>query len=288
MRSFLRVYIPIIAISLVWIQPRSASGAVIASDDFSSYSPGSDNLLGQPAGGIGFTGTWHCVRADRTLTAGLDVFPDGSVGSVGVLWESNAGSALDFASPISIGGRQLFIRYTHTNLDPSDPQASTRLDINETNETLGNRVLLGAYGSDSLKIALEDNLHTGSGELTADSGIGTVSGDARHTVVGLLDAQFGQIAIWVDPEDNDYYDCQTGSNSADAATAWGVPPGGIAHFISYGLIRNRLDDVEFDDVVFATSASDVGLGRVTHSSTTVSRLTWAQTKAEQALGRQNR
>jgi len=228
-----------------------ANDEVIASDDFSSYIPGTDGLLGQAAGGTGFTGTWQSLG----LQANLDVFANpSSVGSLGTSRNPNArnaGNALNFVSPVSIGNRQLFIRFRYVNLNTANIHESSRLDMNYASPGEGNRVILGSYVSDNLQLVLEPNLHTGLGHLIADSGIGTVSGTGSHVVVGLLDEQFGQIAIWVDPDTKDFYHPLTGANSADAVTAWGVPAGGLTNFVSYSLIRNFDDRVKFEDVVFA-------------------------------------
>lgn len=249
--------------------PVTTFAAVLAQDELSSYTSGSGNLLGQSAGGVGFAGNWHAVGSTPPLVANLDVFADESVGSVGTVFDSNAGNAVNFASPISIAGSQLFIRYTHTNLDTSRPQASTRLDVNLNSEAtgpcctgLGTRAFLGAFETDTLKLVLEDPLHTGSGRLSADSGIASTSGSGAHVVVGLLDEAFGQMAIWVDPNISDFYNSQSGANSADAVSTWGVPPGGLTNFVSYSLVRSRLSAVKFDDVTFATSATDVGIASV--------------------------
>lgn len=226
-------------------------GAVIAADDFSSYNPGINSLLGQAAGGTGFTGKWQSLG----LKANLNVFANpSSVGSLGTSENrdaSNAGNALNFASPISIGGRQLFIRYKYVNLNTAKGHQSSRLDLNHARIGAGNRVALGSYVTDNLQLVLEPNLHTGVGNLIVDSGIGTASGTGSHVVLGLLDEQFKQIAIWVDPDTNDFYDPHTGSNSANAVTPWRIPAGGLTNFVSYSLIRNNDDWVSFDDVVFS-------------------------------------
>ncbi len=226
-------------------------GAVIAADDFSSYNPGVNSLLGQAAGGTGFTGKWESLG----LKANLNVFANpSSVRSLGTSENSdasNAGNALNFASPVSIGGRQLFIRYKYVNLNTAKGHVSSRLDLNYASPGDGKRVILGSYVTDNLQLVLEPNLHTGVGHLIADSGIGTVSGTGSHVVVGLLDEQFKQIAIWVDPDTNDFYDPHTGSNSANAVTPWRIPAGGLTNFVSYSLIRNNDDWVSFDDVVFS-------------------------------------
>jgi hypothetical protein len=121
----------------------------------------------------------------------------------------------------------------------------------------GNRVILGSYITDNLQLVLEPNLHTGLGNLMVDSRIGTVSGTGSHVVLGLLDEQFEQIAIWVDPDANDFYNPLTGANSANAVKAWRVPAGGLTNFVSYSLIRNGNDRVSFDDVVFSREFSEV-------------------------------
>jgi hypothetical protein len=233
-----------------------AVGNVIALDDFSSYLTGTNNLLGQAAGGTGFRGTWQSMG----LKANLDVFVNQSVGSLGTSQNSNAGNAgnsLGFASPVSIRGRQLFIRYKYSNLNTSKIHESSRLDLNYARIAEGNRVILGSYITDNLQLVLEPNLHTGRGNLIVDSRIGTVSGTGSHVVLGLLDEQFEQIAIWVDPDANDFYNPLTGANSANAVKAWRVPAGGLTNFVSYSLIRNGDDRVSFDDVVFAREFSEV-------------------------------
>lgn len=233
-----------------------AVGKVIASDDFSSYLTGTSNLLGQAAGGTGFKGTWQSMG----LKANLDVFVNKSVGSLGTSQNSNAGNAgnsLGFASPVSIKGGQLFIRYKYSNLNTSKIHESSRLDLNYTRIAEGNRVILGSYITDNLQLVLEPNMHNGLGNLVVDSRIGTVSGTGSHVVLGLLDEQFEQIAIWIDPDANDFYNPLTGENSANAVKAWRVPAGGLTNFVSYSLIRNGDDRVSFDDVVFAREFSVV-------------------------------
>jgi hypothetical protein len=221
---------------------------VIASDDFSSYIPGKNGLLGQAAGGTGFTGTWQ----SGVFKSNLDVFANPpSVGSVGTSGAGNAGNSLNFVSPLNIRGRQLFIRYKYVNLNKSKAHESSRLDLNHSNAGHGNRVFLGSFVTDNLRLVLEPNLHTGSGNLIVDSGISTVSGTGSHVVLGLLDEQFKQIAVWVDPDMNDFYDPLTGANSANAVAFWSVPKGGLTNFVSYSLVRNYDNSVSFDDVVFA-------------------------------------
>jgi hypothetical protein len=223
----------------------------VAADDFSSYAPGIGSLLGQPVGGFGFAGTWHSVGSMPPLVGNLDVFADGTVGSQSTTINSNAGNAVDFASPLGIFGGQLFIRYTYINMDTADANASSRLDLNYGNELAGNRVLLGTGLFDTFTLAVEDNLDKGTGAVVADSGIRSTTMNGRHVLVGLLDEKFSQIAIWVDPDSTDFYNGRNGASSADARKFWAVPIGGLTNFVSYSLIRNQDDDVKFDRVVFA-------------------------------------
>jgi hypothetical protein len=67
----------------------------------------------------------------------------------------------------------------------------------------------------------------------------------------MLDEEFAQIALWVDPSRNDFYNPSTGASSADVVSAWGVPAGGLNNFTSYSLIRNLDDDVKFDRMALA-------------------------------------
>jgi hypothetical protein len=250
------------AIFITSLQIGAAHASPLARDDFGSYTPGAGALQGQIVGGNGFSGTWYSIG----LVSPIDVFADGSVGSIGVSFFSNAGNAARFTAPISINGGQLFFRYTHTNLDPSDLQASTRLDLNLGSETIGNQAYLGALGTDTLKLVLGQNLYTGQSAVSADSGIATGSGTGRHVVVGLLDERFSQIAIWVDPSADDYFNAQTGASSADAVAPWAVPAGGLSNFVSYSLVRNQLDAVKFDDVIFSRDSLDVGVSAVPEPS----------------------
>jgi hypothetical protein len=230
-----------------------ASAVILAADNFNSYSTGS--LLGQSAGGSGFAGNWSSLG----LVANLDVYSDGTVGSQGVARQSNAGNSLNFASPINLNNSgQLFIKMTYTNTD-SSPHESSRMDVNLNNANGGNRVAFGGFNGE-LALMLEQNLHTGGGNLTASAG---AAGPGTYDLVALLDQQFGQIALWVNPDANDFYNPLTGATSANAVTSWNVPTGGLTNFVSYSLIRNLEDKVKFDNVAFATLSTDVGVAAAT-------------------------
>lgn len=170
----------VIAIGSIW--SGTASATVLAQDSFGSYAAGPGALFGQTVGGAGFSGTWHAVGSTPPLTGNLDVLADGSVGSIGTVFASSAGNAANFSAPIGLGGGELFIRYTHVNLDTTDPQGSTRLDLNLGSETTGNRVFLGAYNDDTLKIFLEQNLYSGATPVSADSGSPPSAAQAATTL----------------------------------------------------------------------------------------------------------
>lgn len=237
----------------------TCSVSAIASDYFSSYTLGA--LIGQPAGGVGFTGAWHTIG----LGSGFEVFSDQSVGSLSTSYQSNAGAGIKFAVPINIESGQLFIRYDHINVDPSNPQDGTRLQLQTGNFHTSHNVSLGAVmaaaqpPTDRLGLAVTQSAHTAGGTLRVDSGITSASGGGRHVIVGLLDAQWGRIAIWIDPDASDYYDPQSGQNSANAMTVWTPPAGGLPNWVGYALIRNVDDQVKFDNVVFTRTWAALGI-----------------------------
>ncbi len=238
-----------------------APGMPLAEDDFSSYSIGPGALLGQSVGGSGFVGAWHSVGSEIPLTSNLDVFVDGSVGSIGAAYNSSAGNAADFLSSIQLMGGQLFVRIDQTNLNLA-AQVSTRLDLNFGSEQTGNRAFVGAYVTDTLKLALEPNLYSGASQVVADTGITSASAGGSHALVAFFDVEHAQVGLWIDPDSWDYFDVVSGASSADAVAEWTLPSGGLQNLTSYSLIRNRLDAVKFDNFVLSQNPQDVGIAAV--------------------------
>ena len=185
---------------------------------------------------------------------------NGGIGDLGSP-NTNAGSSALFASPLSGENSQLFITFDYRNFDLKDPHNNTRLDLNHSNDSIGNRVLIGAgaLNEDLFSMIVEENLHGGSGVLIAETTVGSLSNDGEHTLIGLLDFEFGQIAIWVDPDESDFYNPNTGNNSAEVAITWLQPAIELSNFVSYSLIRNVDDDVRFDNLIIANDPLSVGL-----------------------------
>jgi hypothetical protein len=185
---------------------------------------------------------------------------DESVESRSTRYDSHAEAGVFFSDPVRIGDRQLFVRYTLTNLEPTNILESSRMDVlysigsNQVGSfaSLGGTTSYGPAPSDFLYVSV-------AGGLPVNSGITSSSGNGRHVLVGLLDEQFGQIAIWVDPDASDYYNHLTGENSADAGASWSTPTGGTPALVGYTLIRNVDDQIQVDDVLFTRTWGALGI-----------------------------
>lgn len=220
---------------------------VLAFDDFfvPPYSLGT--LVGQSASGYGFTGNWTTLG----LTQDLAVTASGVISRTNNNG-TNAGDYATFASPISLSSGQLFISYNISN--PSGPSlTSTRLDLNLDNPPVpGDRALLGASGS----VGSNFNFITESG-LGAATAQTNIASTGTHHLIGVLDITNQQIAIFVDPTAASYYTAGGNNNANAVVTGW--MPAASLSFPTYSLVENEGDQVNFGNVIFATSPTAVGL-----------------------------
>ena len=252
------------AFGLLLLTPQSGSAATLASDNFQVPPYVIGALAGQAAGGTGFKGSWiH----ETGLTQDLSVNSNGVVGRPAVP-SGSAGDYLNFASPFTPTG-QLFISYTLSNLGSVDLSA-TRIDLNfgTTPPFTGSRAFFGGFGLLApLNFYLEAGLSAGNTVVTVNS---TIPSTGSHHLIGVLDVQNHQVALFVDPTSSSYYS-STGANNATITAPWTPNPALVLY--SYSLIENANtatpDVVNFGNVIFATDPVSVGLGQGSVTSGTL-------------------
>ena len=256
----------IMAAAVVALSFSSIKAAIIASDDFESYTVGTRNLIGQPAGGFGFAGNWQATQGSLPPYGySMDVFNDGTIGTNGS-GIGNAQSYAAFSSSIPIASR-VFMKYDFIINGDNGIYDSTRIDLmGSTNWGLGSRVSLGAYtasGVSQFIIGVRDDFGSGDVDLAtptqltgAVSGVTTIGISGKQVLIGMLDKQFNQIAIWVNPDSNDFYDPSTGQSSADGVSAWSFTEADLPELYGIGAIQIKDTKIGFDNFVLATEFSD--------------------------------
>lgn len=247
---------PVVAIGFLLISMPVQAG-IIAQDSFSVPPYKVGTLAGQSAGGTGFSGTWTKVSG---LTQDLSVNSSGVVGRPAVP-SGSAGDYVNFTAPVTLSG-QLFVSFTMANPSSTNLNA-TRIDLNFSTASpfVGSRAFFGGFGVlSNLNFDLESGLSSGGTVVTATSAIPSTG---THHLVGVLDVQNKQVALFVDPTSSSYYSA-TGANNATITAAW--TPASSLYLSSYSLIENTNDSVTFANVVFATDAASVGLGSGSISS----------------------
>ena len=232
---------------------------VIASDDFDSYEVGTRNLRDQPVAGLGFSGSWQGVIQYRNQGVDFSVFDDGTVGSIAT--DSPPGNAQAYAglaSTYSVQG-QIFVKYDFIIKDNRGVGEATRLDLLLTDDFgYPPRAYLGAFTGQFVAGFSTEN-GTMFGDTVAHSNISTSGKTGTQTLVALFDAEFDQIAIWVNPQADDFYDPATGASSADGKATFDFAASSFSTVYGVGLIRNLNTAIGFDNLVIGTNANDIGL-----------------------------
>jgi uncharacterized protein (TIGR03437 family) len=212
---------------------------VFAFDNFQVPPYRLGGLAGQPAGGAGFKGSWvKSLSQDLTLTGA------GSVGRPTATADS-AGDAINFSSPIAVTAGQLFISATVTN------QRTTKLSY--TGIVLTNSfadISLGAIGADA---NFNFSVIPYSGSSTSWVAQTQTASTGSHRIVGVLDFSNRQLAIFVDPTSQSFYNTD-GRNNATAMGPWSPPPNGIT-FTGYLLVEHLSDQATFGSIIFSTDST---------------------------------
>jgi len=217
------------------VPPQPAEFLAIDNFEMPPYILGA--LSGQPASGTGFGGAWAALGQDLTVeTANIVGRPTVTAGS--------AGDYAAFNPPINFSSGQLYISYDISNKLNANLNSS-RLDLNlDATPVGGDRALLGAVGANA------------NFNFTVESGLGSsavaqtlIPSSGTHRLVGVLDRTNHQIAIFVDPTAQSFYNA-SGGNNASAFASWQSTASLV--FQSYSLIDNLSDQASFSDVAFTT------------------------------------
>lgn len=223
------------AMSVLLLAAPSLRAGIVASDNF-AYP---DGHLGDQNGGTGWIIPWYTASN-----------PEGG-------WEVAAGQVVSGFVPYSSYCGRWY------NNPAATPELFISFDFSADDVQLNDTIAIYLYvGVNFTSLVMgkppggTDFRVGGSG--LVPTGIAIVPHAAYH-LIGVYDVDNARTAIWVNPDNTDFYNPTTGQNSADA-----VSPGSPGHVGSLLLVTYRegvgqLAGVRFDNLVIANTPDAVGL-----------------------------
>jgi len=212
-----------------------ANAAVVAADDF-TYP---DGHLGNQNGGIGWTIPWY--------TAGN---PDGG-------WEVVAGQVVSGFVPFSSYCGRWY------NNPATTPELFISFDFSADEVQLADTIAIYLYtGVNFTSLIMgkppgNTDFQVGGSSL-AQTGI-TIVPHAQYHLIGVYDIDNARTAIWVNPDNTDYYNPATGQNSADAVSGGSPLHVDSLSFFAYRDGFGQIAGVRFDNLIIANTPDAVGL-----------------------------
>jgi len=232
---------------------QSIRADILFQDDFSGYVD-STNITGQTGAGTGETGTWQ--------TIGNPAFVDS-----GILYsytENGSGNASNYIGLTDVSADQMFFRLDYIHFTGDRTENYFRLVDLDNPEGEYIQFLPSSAGGYL-------NMHA-TGVVVGPDTLPQYS--TWYTLIGVADSLNNQLALFINPTNEDYYHLETGDTSAIYVTNWTSsftdnPDNGFDSFVMHNNGTINGNQIAVDNIVLATTPGEVGLSAVPEPTSSV-------------------